>query len=128
MDFLHPGKVIGVRVGPIIHVGIVSDKLYFGEPMVISNSNRAGGVAEEPLGVFQGPYKLIPMGQPAEAPREQVLARARKKIGTTWNLFSWNCEHFIRHAYGVKPESSQLQNAFVVAGAFWLLTRLAKSA
>lgn len=126
MDTLFPGKVIGVRIGFVTHVGIVSDKLLHGEPMVISNSSRAGGVAEEPLSLFKGPFSFVAVPQPPVTPLAQVMGRARGKIGTTWNLFIWNCEHFVRHAFGIKPESPQLKLALITAGVFWFLTRSAK--
>ena len=41
-------------------------------------------------------------------PPEMVLARARAKLGTSYSLFNWNCEQFVRYAHGLNPESPQL--------------------
>lgn len=110
-----PGSVVGVRVGLITHVGIVTDRLADGQPMVISNSMRSGRVEEEPWYVFQGPFPLVSITRPANLPAWQVLSRARQKLGTRWNLFSWNCEHFVAWAFGQQPNSPQLR-AGVISG------------
>lgn len=112
---LPPGTVVGVRVGLITHVGIVTDRLVDSQPMVISNSMRSGRVEEEPWSVFQGLYPLVSVAQPAAVPVWQVLSRARQKLGTRWNLFSWNCEHFVTWAFGREPQSPQLR-AGVISG------------
>lgn len=115
-----PGQAIGVRVGVVTHVGIVTDRTMNNEPMVISNSLRSGCVAEEPLSVFKGALEIVSVAQPASVPAWQVLARAREKLGIRWNLLSWNCEHFVTWAFGLKPHSRQLQ-AGMFTGALALL-------
>ncbi|MFA6309973.1 MAG: lecithin retinol acyltransferase family protein [Sterolibacterium sp.] len=128
MVTLAPGYTIGVQVGPITHVGIVSDKYVNGVPMVISNSRRTGGVAEEPLNIFQGGYALVDVAQAtASMPVWQVLLRARSMIGSRWNLFSWNCEHFVNWAYGFEAKSRQLDQASAFAGVALLLVGLARA-
>lgn len=118
-----PGQVIGVRVGFITHVGIVTDRTVNGEPMVISNSLRRGEVAEEPLSMFKGAFELVPVEKPAAMPAWIVLSRAREKLGTQWKLTSWNCEHFVTWAFGHEPQSKQLQ-AGVVTGVIALFSIL----
>lgn len=120
---LLPGAVVGVRVGLITHVGIVTDRHVDGQPMVISNSMRSGRVEEEPWRVFQGPFPLVSVTQPAALPAWQVLSRARQKLGTRWNLFSWNCEHFVAWAFGRNPQSPQLR-AGVISGLAALMLML----
>lgn len=124
---LIPGTVIGVRVGIATHVGIVTDRTDInGVPMVISNSHRAGCVAEEPLRVFQGIFQLVPVAQPAIVPSWQVIERARQKLGARWDLFSWNCEHFVHWAFGQEPRSPQLQ-ALVITTVFSLIATMSRA-
>lgn len=125
MVTLHPGDTIGVRVGFVTHVGIVSDRYSDGAPMVISNSHRAGGVTEEPMSVFQGRYPLVSVAQPKTLPAGHILSLARQKLGTRWNLLSWNCEHFVHWAHGLEPKSPQLSHAVAFAGLVALLMRIA---
>ena len=40
-------------------------------------------------------------------------------LSKPWDLFNWNCEHFVRVSYGLKPESVQLQ---VVSSAALAIT------
>lgn len=127
MVHLKPGEVIGVRVGPVTHVGIVSDRYAGGMPMVISNSHRAGCVAEEPFSVFQGSYSLVSVPQTVSLPASLILFRAREKLGTKWNLFTWNCEHFVHWALGLEPKSPQLNQAIAVAGGLAIFMRLAQA-
>jgi hypothetical protein len=127
MVTLNPGITIGVRVGPVIHVGIVSDRNSGGMPMVISNSFRAGGVAEEPLSVFQGGYPLVSVAQPTVLPSWHILSRARQMLGTRWNLLSWNCEHFVYWAHGLEPKSPQLKQAGAYIGLAALLMTVGRA-
>lgn len=120
-----PGAVIGVRVGLITHVGIVTDRYIDGQPMVISNSMRSGCVEEEPWRVFQGAFPLVPVIQPATVPACRVLSRARQKLGTRWDLFSWNCEHFVEWAFGRDPQSPQLR-AGIISGLAALMIMLGR--
>lgn len=126
MGNLNPGQLIGVRVGPVIHLGIVSDRYAQGLPMVFSNSLRSRCVEEEPLAVFQGAYEFVSVAQPANLPAWYVLSRARQMLGTRWNLISWNCEHFVYWVFGHEPESPQLKRVGVILGIALLLVGLAK--
>lgn len=127
MVTLLPGQTIGVRVGPVIHLGIVSDRSDAnGSPMIYSNSLRSGCVTLEPLAVFKGVYDFVTVAQPTNLPARQVLSRAHKMLGIRWNLFSWNCEHFVFSAYGLLPQSPQLQAAGAMIGLALLLTMFAK--
>lgn len=121
---LTPGTVVGARLGLITHVGIVSDRYADGQLMVISNSMRSGRVEEEPLHTFQGGFPLVSVTQPALVPASEVLSRARLKLGTRWDLLSWNCEHFVHWAFGQDPKSPQLR-AGLISGLAVLIAVLA---
>lgn len=132
MDSIHPGQLIGVRVRGIKHVGIVTGHDSNGQLMVISNSARVGSVAEETLSVFLGGRMPVPVEQlSTELPPWRILARARELIGKKhYDPFFWNCEHFVRYAYGLKQESPQLQNFVTVLGSVALfvgVVRLART-
>lgn len=104
-----PGTVVLVPVfGLFDHTGIVSDRRYGGKPLVISNSSRSGGVAEEPWDTFAQGGDVSLVGYPGRLPWNVVLHRARSFIGSRYGLMSWNCEHFVRFAHGLKPWSPQV--------------------
>lgn len=127
MGTLRPGQTIGVRVGTVTHLGIVSN--HFDEqgiPLIYSNSLRSGRVALEPLVVFKGPYEFATVAQPTNLPAWQVLARARRMLGMPWNLFTWNCEHFVFSAYGLPPQSPQLDRAGAMLGLALLFATIAR--
>jgi hypothetical protein len=113
---LTPGTVVSVWVFPFFrHKGIVSDQWYGGKPRVISNSARAGGVAEEPWDVFAAGQTVISEGHPSNLPSYEVLDRARSLIGTKYQLLNWNCEHLTRYAHGLEPQSPQVAATLLIA-------------
>ena len=107
---LRPGTVVRVRIGltPFYHVGLISDTITDGAPNVISNSQRCGGVAEEPLADFGDPSSVLVLGYLSELSPAEVMYRARRYLGGKWHLVNWNCEQFVRVAHGLKAESPQL--------------------
>ncbi len=100
------------------HKGIVSDRWYGGKPMIISNSARSGGVREELWGVFAEGCVVTVDGNPSGLPHFEVLSRARSLIGTQYDLFRWNCEHFVAYAHGLKPQSAQVAITVAIAMLF----------
>lgn len=65
-------------------------------------------VVEESLDTFRVQGDLRVDGYLGSLPPEMVLARARAKLGTSYSLFNWNCEQFVRYAHGLNQESPQL--------------------
>jgi hypothetical protein len=108
---VHPGTILSTSRGFYRHFGIATDNYVNGQPMVISNSGAHGRVVEESLEQFQGQGDIKNEGYWGKLPYQEVLARARKKLGSSYSLLDWNCEHFVRLAHGLKPESPQV--AFV---------------
>ena len=111
-----PGMVVSIPTFPVFrHKGIVSDRWYGGKPMIISNSARSGGVREEPWDVFAEDHVVAVDGYPGDLPNHEVVSRARSFIGTRYDLFSWNCEHFVAEAHGLKPQSPQVAVTVAIA-------------
>ena len=96
-------------------------------PMVISNSFRKRGVYEELWDDFSNGKEVEISGYSGTLPPEEVLSRARSKIGTRWNLLWWNCEHFINWSHGLKPRSPQVRSyaayTIAIAGLAVLLSK-----
>lgn len=111
---LRPGTVVatGISWTPFYHVGLLTSDIANGVPTVISNSQRNGGVAEEPMADFGDVGSIRVLGYWSDLNSEEVLQRARRYLGSKWSLTGWNCEHFVRAAHAVKVESPQLR--------FWL--------
>ena len=111
-----PGTVISVPAYLFLrHKGIVSDHWHGGKPMVISNSARAGGVAEEPWDVFTGGLAWKSEGYPGTLTPFEVLRRARSAFDTKYKLFNWNCENFIAYCHGLPPASPQVAFILLIA-------------
>lgn len=105
---LNPGTIVQINFGLYKHPGIVSDRTMNSMPMVISNSFRKRGVYEEPWEDFSNGKEFNYKGYPGILSPDEVLSRARSRIGTGWNLFNWNCEHFVRWSHGLKSRSPQV--------------------
>ena len=124
---LIPGTIVQIDFGFYKHPGIVSDRNMNSMPMVISNSFRKRGVYEEPWDDFSNGKEVEISGYSGTLPPEEVLSRARSKIGTRWNLLWWNCEHFINWSHGLKPRSPQVRSyaayTIAIAGLAVLLSK-----
>lgn len=120
---LLPGTVVSVWVFPFFrHTGIVSDRTIGDKPMVISNSARADGVAEEPWEVFVAGQGVRVEGFPGSLPPWAVVHRARALIGAQYHPLKWNCEHLTSYAHGFEPKSPQLALVVVAALAIGVAT------
>lgn len=128
MNSLQPGTIVSVAVGPLTHFGIVSDQQGAGFPYVISCSRRTGQVSEEAATTFANGDNIKVHSYPSQLNPFQVIQRARSKLGTKYDLFKWNCEHFVRWAHNLKPESPQLQIAAILGVASLLLFGIARKA
>ena len=66
------------------------------------------------------------MGYPSNLAPIEVIRRARLLTGHPYSLLGFNCEHFVRIAHGLRPESPQVRGwallALITAGLA-LLTR-----
>lgn len=93
----------------------------------MSLSRQAGGFLEEPLSSFAKGRTVTVDGYLGSLPPAAVMARARLKRGTAYEWSTFNCEHFVRYAHGVKVESPQLQGA-VILGLLGLATLFAARA
>ena len=104
-----PGSLVSVSTSflAITHYGIVTDRMRDGLPMIISCSRRRGMVAEESWSEFADGSEVSVVGSACTLPVWEVLGRARAELGRGWDLFRFNCEHFVELAYGRRPQSRQ---------------------
>jgi len=115
-----PGTTVYMAyLGLVFHKGIVSDCWWNDKPMIIDNSLRFG-VAERPWDTFAAGQTVYIQEYP-QLPASVVLCRARRMIGIPYNLFSFNCEHFVKICYGQRVESPQVAAALYAAVAFGFL-------
>jgi hypothetical protein len=109
------------NVLPIQHVGLVSDRVGpDGQPMILHNSPRYGGVVETSASEFcvgamgrlcwHGPL-------PKAKPVPDVLEAARSEIGSEYDGLKNNCEHFVTRVSTGEASSPQVA-ANLAAGGF----------
>lgn len=114
---LTPGTIVEIDFGLYKHPGVVTDRIMNSMPMVISNSFRKKGVFEESWEEFSNGEKVDISGYPGHLSPDEVLSRARSRLGTRWNLINWNCEHFVNWSHGLKMRSPQLKTCAFYAVA-----------
>lgn len=107
--YFQPGSIVRVAVWPFNHIGIATERFVAGQQTIISASRRRGVVAEETMLEFSRGREVKLVGHPGKLDAQTVLARARSRLGTLWNAFNANCEHFASWAHDVEVESPQLQ-------------------
>jgi len=96
MQTFQPGTIIVVNIfGPLEHWGVISDRWVDGMPCVISCSFRQGCVAEESFKEFAGNNEVRIKEIPTVLSPSAIITRARSRVGTKYNIFTWNCEHFV---------------------------------
>ncbi len=127
MHYYTLGTVIFITIGPIKHYGIISGINELGEILVISNSKARRCVTEEPLREFSLGRQTVVDGYPSNCDPRDVIERAQSQLGKKYDLFSDNCEHFVRWAHHLQPESPQLQFVAVMTGAFLLSYLVARA-
>lgn len=99
---------VPVAWGVFKHFGIVSDRWCDGAPMVISRSRRVGRAVEESWETFRDGRQVFSADLRTALPAWQVIARARIRLGSEWDLWTANCEHLVREALGLSVSSAQL--------------------
>lgn len=113
------GEIISVKW----HFGVEHDGIYTEKDTVISASKRTGEVCEEDLKTFSGGKKIVSKGYPSERLPEAIEKNARAKLGKTYKLLSYNCQHFASECHGMK-KSRQLRTVVLGTAALVLTVAL----
>lgn len=119
---LLPSTVLRLNRGLYDHVAILGEYAWGGERQVLSFGPGPVSLVEMPFSQFANGSVVKVDGYLGQLAPEAVLAHARR-LGSE-RRYSWlgfNCEHFVRAAHGVAPESPQLGRAFLLAMAAMLL-------
>lgn len=127
MKTLSAGDVVSIQLGIIEHFGVVSDKYINGVPCIISNSHKKGMVVEESIQEFANGRAITVHQYSGSLNPIQIISRARSRLGESYNLIKWNCEHFIRWATGLEPKSPQVRRATLMTIAIMCVFYVIKS-
>ena len=105
MVSLNVGDVVAIKCWWGEHWGIVG--VSNGRLTLISNRGLKGAVTEEPVEDVIGSAEWNLVGLSRRLPAAIVVARARSKIGTAYDFWSWNCQDLVYWALGLQPQSPQ---------------------
>lgn len=97
-----------------------------GQQWVYANS-PASGVGRQTLAEFSLGRKIETSPISSLLSPHEIVIRAESMIGKPYNLFTWNCDHFVAAALGREPESPQLQVVCLTFIGWFAITRLAKT-
>ena len=103
------GDVLLIQYFGFKHYGI-----YAGNGTVVHNSKKFLKVEEISLEKFTDGKELILSNIKSSNP-DLAVQTAKKYLGISYNLFSENCEHFVRVACGLEKESAQVQKYLISA-------------
>lgn len=98
----------------IQYIGFKHYGIYSGNNTVVHNSKKFLKVEEISIENFKNGKEIIFSSIKALNP-ELAVQTAKKFLGVPYNLFSENCEHFVRVACGLKKESTQVQKYLITA-------------
>ncbi|MGF1717161.1 lecithin retinol acyltransferase family protein [Photobacterium chitinilyticum] len=116
-EFYSPkGTVLKIRCSTYWHYGI-SD----GNGCVVHNSKKRRRVQLDTLDDFSEGREIV-VSTISSADPEEAYHYASQQVGRTYNLFSQNCEQFVREAHGLPAECTQFQQCLVAfAGSYIVL-------
>ena len=108
------GSVICVRDGAVIHKGIIHSVQIDGNAItvwIMDNNPHRRCVGYRTLEDFTGGASAwlefpVQCWQTADA----IIERAESQLGRLYDVFTFNCEHFVALSLGLEPESKQLQS------------------
>lgn len=110
--FQPPGTTLRYKIDGYWHYGILVNSGY-----VIHNSKLHGRVIKESYWDFAAGKNVEPYHCISSASLELACQRAHQYLGMAYSLFTKNCEHFVRIAHGLIPESPQIQKAVIATAA-----------
>lgn len=94
------------------HLGFTHYGIYTGFNSVIHNSKQGGQVEEIDFQKFAD-RRVVTASSIKSNDSYFSVFLARQYIGQKYNLFSENCEHFVRKVTGNKKESVQVQKNII---------------
>ena len=98
------------------HVGLVSRRTdQHGLPYIYNASKRSGFVKLDSWDVFTlGTGTATILDIRGGLHDDEVLRRAHSRLDEPWDLWSANCEHYVRWCHGLEVTSPQLQTGVAV--------------
>lgn len=119
MHNLTPGDIIEVPIyGFYKHYGVVTHA-----GIIINASKKCGKVLEETLADFCESSQWRKSQISSNLSPDEIIMRAKGKIGQTYCLLSQNCEHFVRYALGLSVESVQVKITLGLIGICLILKK-----
>lgn len=108
---LPAGEIVSIRfAGVLRHYGVITAR-----GTVISNSRAGGGVIEQSLSDFKQHRPLRRHGVGSDLHPFEIEARARRKLGRSYDLTGSNCIDFTRHTHKRQPTAWQVGRAVLIA-------------
>lgn len=110
------GTVLKIRCSSYWHYGVAD-----GAGGVIHNSKKRRQVQYDTLAAFAEGRAIVISDITSPHPA-QAYAYALTQVGRSYNLFSQNCEQFVREAHGLPVECTQFQQCLIAfAGGYMAL-------
>ncbi len=100
---LSAGDIVSIRFSGVLrHYGVVTAR-----GTVISNSQWHGGVVEQSFAAFSNGKRVRSHSRPSDTPDYVAESRARRALGSRYDLAGSNCIDLVRHAHRKRPSPWQ---------------------
>ena len=108
---LPAGTIVSIPYAKVLrHYGVVT-----ASGTVISNSRKGGGVIEQSLSAFRDGHRLRDHGGADTRQAYKIEARARRALGSPYDLTGSNCIDLTRHTHRRPPTPWQVGRATLMA-------------
>lgn len=97
----------------------------WGQQCVYANS-PASGVVRQTLHEFSLGRDIEASPIISRLSPYEIVRRAESMLGRPYSLFTWNCDHFVNAALGLKAKSPQLQLVCWAAVGAFAIAQIAK--
>ncbi len=103
------GDILKINFPEFKHYGVYTDT-----NSVIHNSKKAGHVEETTIEDFAENREISVSAAIKPVDPMSAVEAARQYLGVPYDLFSGNCEHFVRMVCGLEKESKQVQQYMIL--------------
>jgi hypothetical protein len=115
MHELHPGDACW-RPGAKRHVGIYVGRSPWSQDPIMVHNMPGRGVVLDTLAEFSAGHEVGVYRVPLDSERAAIVQRSMAARGRSYDVMTYNCEHFVHEVFEGRRRSPQLRQTLVWSG------------